>query len=534
MHGLLGGPGSSLMGVPMGSGIPSGGATPASRQNQKFDSRLSQVEQSNRALLEELMKIQNEIKVALRREQQKSDEQQKQQQKYDQLLKQLQSKVVETEERAKRAEQMNTEMRQTIQQLQLSFARQETSQPNSDNEKSFKKEMDHLNSSREYLEKSLKNELTELKGKVNSNEVKMTQLMERTNSDSRRNSVTISSTETEFKSLQKKVEHLQMQLTQEMKSRQNLEKNKPTEPKQKDESLTSLNNQLSTLSKEFHQVLAVEIQTRRDQFELLTFQIEECNSNVRSGIMTLQKNIGSNNEVNWKLDAVKVHQISQEKADEVRNLLEKELQKIRIEHSNMKNVIEPNTQQPINIKSTEDKVISPPNNKPLTNTKILGNQLEQQTDHLSFGHEKLKKQVNDIQLELDLLTGNQNTLNLEDKLATIDRKFTARLDGETRERTIEGKNIKNEIELLKKNGVVVNPVPIQKPDTENQEISKLREEFDKSKVNFRKMAESIQVVKTTLGEQISQETKIRTEETSRLEKDIKTVKNWIKSNTTEN
>jgi len=158
---------------------------------------------------------------------------------------------------------------------------------------------------------------------------------------------------------------------------------------------------------------------------------------------------------------------------------------------------------------------------------IVGSETEQRLDELYFGQEKLRKQNVQLQEELNKLTGGAQSGSLEDRFILLDRKVTARMDAESRDRKTDVKLLKDEIELLKgKDGTLVGKSKTAASD----DMTKLKKDVADTNIGLRKMAESIQVVKTTLGDKLTSETKIRKQETQKLQSDLSKIKAWMEKN----
>ncbi|CAG0892938.1 unnamed protein product [Darwinula stevensoni] len=278
--------------------------------------------------------------------------------------------------------------------------------------------------------------------------------------------------------------------------------------KELSDSQNALEEGLQQTRHEIAKDIAEEEQERVKLARILDGRIEDVSDRLRIGLLSLQTAIGEGKMANVTKDA-----------DGLPSLPLEEVEKLQRKH--VEGVKETTARQ---IAEFEEKIndlqlrVEQQDEKLQTRVKlaqqkgeesstILGDKLEQKLDSLSFSHERLKKQVEDLQG--DGGGGGRGVVDLRNKVQDMDGRLTKRIEDESKERTEECQQLRQRLARI-----------TGEDSLEGPSLEKLTRDVEGAQTGMRKLAEAVQVVKTTLGDKIKEEKRIREQETSTLRRDV--------------
>ncbi|XP_064623698.1 coiled-coil domain-containing protein 154-like isoform X3 [Lineus longissimus] len=282
-----------------------------------------------------------------------------------------------------------------------------------------------------------------------------------------------------------------------------------------DEAVSLLDQQIVETKKQMDKVIMAEIKSRKqherdtrdrvdhlqDKIGVATATLQEAIGGVTSQLSTLSEKV--RRDLNNKLD--------ERQAAAVRQLndLDTRLLSLSAKHAQIEDKL-------------DQRVAAPSVEKnPEASAALSENMREKLTSVIQW-QELTRQNIKELQrLQTTLPT---DIFELNEKLALLKNDTSARIQGEIENRVHDVEAVRREFEKMAAKDKDKEASPTMK-DIDNEPPS--QSELEEVQGSIRKLAESIQTVKTVLGMKIQSEQKLRNEEVKTLEEDLQEIRDLI-------
>ncbi|CAG0892399.1 unnamed protein product [Cyprideis torosa] len=279
------------------------------------------------------------------------------------------------------------------------------------------------------------------------------------------------------------------------------------------ENQTTLEDALLETKQELERDIADESQERQKMEQVLEAKVEDLNDRLRLALANLQVAIGdveqkagsgkgkggSTQVIQTGLSPEEVAKLQKQSVEGVRESTARQLGEMNEKIQELDLKVE-QQQEMMNAK-LKDRPKAGSDDEAL-------DRVQQKVDSLAFSQERLKMQVQDLQDNSGKEEG-ESTGKLRIRVDELENQLSTKVDSEKREREDDVNDLRKKISRITGEGGEDGPG-----------LDALRQDVETTKGGLRKVAEAIQVVKTTLGDKIKDEKQIREQETGTLKRDV--------------
>ncbi|XP_071132448.1 coiled-coil domain-containing protein 154-like isoform X6 [Mytilus edulis] len=285
------------------------------------------------------------------------------------------------------------------------------------------------------------------------------------------------------------IKHAHDELNIDLKESLKAEKLKSKETITKlDESISIIEKQTLENKRQFEKLMSAEITQRKTNTKNISESLSQMNEKLQIATSTLQQAIGgvtqSFHTMNEKMRREMRQTIAESKDSTTRGMTDLDA---RISH--LKNRMNDN----------EEKLEA----RVATASQVLGENLREKVDAITVWQDTTQSSLREIQNSVHKLP--DEIYAVQEKQTLLKSEMNSRMTAESDARNREVDSLKQEIQQLKARR---DPHPATIHDLENVQAS------------VRKLADSIQTVKTVLGMKIQSEQKLRAEEIQKLQEEI--------------
>ncbi|XP_067670819.1 coiled-coil domain-containing protein 154-like isoform X4 [Haliotis asinina] len=269
------------------------------------------------------------------------------------------------------------------------------------------------------------------------------------------------------------------------------------------DAITLLEKQMQENKKQVDKILSAEIKSRKEREKKTDDKLDNLQEKLAVATMTLQQAIGGvTTQLNDHTEKVR---------KEVKDLLREQDQSsaraltdmdARLQNMNKK---VSGIEGDVNTKVSKLALLSNPERQELDQaTTTMGENLREKVASITLWQDVTSQTIRELNASLQALPNDIDAVEEKQRLMKSD--LTTRLQMETDHRLRDIDNLKDEIQLLKN----------RKPTTKGVTSA----ELETIQQSVRKLAESIQTVKTVLGMKIQSEQKLRVEEVKELQDEV--------------
>ncbi|XP_074648351.1 coiled-coil domain-containing protein 154-like isoform X2 [Tubulanus polymorphus] len=261
--------------------------------------------------------------------------------------------------------------------------------------------------------------------------------------------------------------------------------------KRLDESVGLLEKQIEEIKKQLDRVITAEIQSRKQHEKQIVERVDNLQDKLSLATGTLQEAIGG---VNAKVDALAVR-IRKDLSDAIEERQQSAIRQLNDMDTRLLSLN-------VKISQIEDKLES----RIQAASNVMSENIREKVEAISRWQENMSanlKQLQELQTKLPT-----DVYELNQKYNLLNGDLSARISSEIDNRVSDVESIRRELEKL-------NAKPSDGPS---------REDLDNLQASIRKLAESIQTVKTVLGMKIQSEQKLRVDEVKELQDEFDKLK----------
>ncbi|XP_050695702.1 early endosome antigen 1-like [Eriocheir sinensis] len=264
---------------------------------------------------------------------------------------------------------------------------------------------------------------------------------------------------------------------------------------------------------EQERVLAAEITDRQNGMKVLDARVSDVDDRARMGLLELQGAVGmvdkkasktkTQTPTQPQTDYSELQRMQTDNAEGIREQVAKDMARLDHRLSDVESQLKQNNDQ------IDHKLQSVKKEDQEAST-IMGDKMQQKIDSVVFSHERLKKQVDKLQTEVQ--DTPKNLAILKEEVKEVDGRLTQKVDQERKERMDDVKDLRGEVDrIVGKDEANASTVP---------SLAQLNQEVDDTQTGMKKLAEAVHVVKSSLAERVKDEKKLREQEDSILRRDV--------------
>ncbi|XP_067670817.1 coiled-coil domain-containing protein 154-like isoform X2 [Haliotis asinina] len=276
------------------------------------------------------------------------------------------------------------------------------------------------------------------------------------------------------------------------------------------DAITLLEKQMQENKKQVDKILSAEIKSRKEREKKTDDKLDNLQEKLAVATMTLQQAIGGvTTQLNDHTEKVR---------KEVKDLLREQDQSsaraltdmdARLQNMNKK---VSGIEGDVNTKVSKLALLSNPETCVVFQaTTTMGENLREKVASITLWQDVTSQTIRELNASLQALPNDIDAVEEKQRLMKSD--LTTRLQMETDHRLRDIDNLKDEIQLLKNRKPTTKGVTSAELETDHKILARIQQ-------SVRKLAESIQTVKTVLGMKIQSEQKLRVEEVKELQDEV--------------
>ncbi|XP_076036758.1 uncharacterized protein LOC143022426 [Oratosquilla oratoria] len=265
-------------------------------------------------------------------------------------------------------------------------------------------------------------------------------------------------------------------------------------------------------------VMTAEITHRQNSEKILDAKIEDLEDRMRCGLAALQSavgDVGNTNNAQGSVPASRkgsredtanldeLFKVQAENEDGIREQVAKDVSRLESRIANVETKVKQQNDQ-------LDNKLQKSRGEDQEASSIMGDKMQQKIDSVIFSQERLKKQVDELENKVEDVP--KNVSQLKDNLEGTEGRLSKKIEQERKERSQDVTQVRGDIErIIGSNERAAGSLP---------SLARLSQDVDETQTGMRKLAEAIHVVKSSLGNKIKDEKKIREQETKTLTRDL--------------
>ncbi|XP_067670820.1 coiled-coil domain-containing protein 154-like isoform X5 [Haliotis asinina] len=262
------------------------------------------------------------------------------------------------------------------------------------------------------------------------------------------------------------------------------------------DAITLLEKQMQENKKQVDKILSAEIKSRKEREKKTDDKLDNLQEKLAVATMTLQQAIGGvTTQLNDHTEKVR---------KEVKDLLREQDQSSARALTDMDARLQ-------NMNKKVSGIEGDVNTKVSKATTTMGENLREKVASITLWQDVTSQTIRELNASLQALPNDIDAVEEKQRLMKSD--LTTRLQMETDHRLRDIDNLKDEIQLLKNRKPTTKGVTSAELETDHKILARIQQ-------SVRKLAESIQTVKTVLGMKIQSEQKLRVEEVKELQDEV--------------
>ncbi|KAL8566126.1 hypothetical protein ACOMHN_005102 [Nucella lapillus] len=302
--------------------------------------------------------------------------------------------------------------------------------------------------------------------------------------------------------VKKELEDELKQLMEKVNSRQCVSK----ETVQKlDQSISLLDKQLQEQKRQSDKIITAEIKSRKDHEQRMQESVKHVQEKLQVATSTLQQAIGAlteqltNQQGSLREELQNMVGVSEESTTRAMTDMDACLQSMKQKVDTMEGLLDRRITELVNVYLNPE------------GTAELAQNIREKVVSISVWQDTTSETMKDLETRIQKMPEDIQTI--EEKHELLQTELDTRITSEADSRIRDVENLKREIAKLR---------------DQDQPEAASKQELQEVQASVRKLAESVQTVKTVLGLKIQSEQKARTQDTQRLEEDIDEINKKIK------
>ncbi|XP_037094230.1 putative leucine-rich repeat-containing protein DDB_G0290503 [Pollicipes pollicipes] len=275
-----------------------------------------------------------------------------------------------------------------------------------------------------------------------------------------------------------------------------------------------LNDGLNLLESSFNEdkletekKLAKEEQERENLEKVMDAKVDDISDRLRIGMASLQSALGEANSKGGQpgpppgLPIEEIERLQNMNNEGVREQMAKSIADVDTKIAELRTRVE---QQDEVIENKLKQAERSDDNE----SNMMGDKLTQKMDSVMFAQERMKRQVD--QLEDTVKECPREIAEVKEQLQETESRLNKKLEQETRERTEDVEDLRRDLGRLMGS----------EDSGGGTSLARVQQDVDDTQTSVTKLAEAVQIIKTTLGEKVKDEKRTREQETEVLKRDV--------------